>query len=282
MPSTASHSVPARRVAAASLLALGFAVAAAAIALQPIRAAAGAPSATTAGPSASTSSIVTTQPLLQGSPAPGASQTTTTVARTQGPDRSNKTTRSTNYKVWGIVAALIAIAVIVGVLTWWYWQRTRPESSSPSPQDRWQREFRERAGAESPATDTPAASAATTVESAPPSSEASASGDAGPDTRDHTAEVPAAASDDHPETPERTEETKPAATEPEAGHERRPGGGDADERGSSDDGDESGPDENFADEHGPAGLADRVRRRSRFADIVITVPHPDDLRGEPS
>lgn len=78
--------------------------------------------------SSGTVTVSTTQNLVQGSVSPS-STTTSVAASVKGPDTSSKTTRTTNWKVWGIVAGLVLVALAMALLTWRYWRKTRPAGS---------------------------------------------------------------------------------------------------------------------------------------------------------
>lgn len=73
-------------------------------------------------------SPVTTQNLLDGTP------TTVAAAATTAPSTS-PTTRvaDDNRRVWLVVAGLVLVAVLLALLTIWYWVRTRPATVAAGP-----------------------------------------------------------------------------------------------------------------------------------------------------
>jgi len=74
-----------------------------------------------------TMSVVTTVNLLTGQVAATTTTSTTIVSE---PDNSATAHRTVNWKVWGIVAGLVFVALVMAVLTWRYWRKTRPHASN--------------------------------------------------------------------------------------------------------------------------------------------------------
>ncbi len=112
-----------------ALLSCAAAMAALAVAawLQVDAGAAQGQTTTTVAGTQGTVTLTTTSNLLQGTPGASA-PTSSTVAAAATPDTSRKITHTTNWKVWVIVAGLVAVALLMALLTWRYWRNTRPPS----------------------------------------------------------------------------------------------------------------------------------------------------------
>ncbi|HVX17179.1 MAG TPA: hypothetical protein VHA73_04030 [Acidimicrobiales bacterium] len=80
---------------------------------------------TDSGGTPSSVSVTTTVDLVNGSVNP-TTTTSTIAASVTKADHSADKHRTTNWKVWAIVAGLVLVALLMAVLTWRYWARTRP------------------------------------------------------------------------------------------------------------------------------------------------------------
>lgn len=73
----------------------------------------------------------TTENVLEGQPTTPASTTTASTTAPANAGKAQTAANADSRKVWLIVAALVLVAVLLGVLTFLYWRHTRPPAHGP-------------------------------------------------------------------------------------------------------------------------------------------------------